>query len=476
MLSIAKSDAGVAKNIDELAIEKQSLVDEAWNLTERLSGGEELPRESQKRLDELTGEGGQIEAKAGELAAAVELRQRRTELAAHRLAEQSAAGRAFGEGGSDDRSFIGLGAILGVRDTQLAPARAMPGSTFNRSSKTDPRLAHLAGCWATSIAGHGEGLGEARKELNRFGWGEYATQSEGVGSKGGYMVPAPIADQIIRNRDTVGVAPQTARVWALQSETLTLPEETARPTVYYPGEGKSITASDGKLETHTMTVKKRAVLVRTTSEVLADTPAAFGDWLIDSMSYATAEATDLEYLRGDGTATYGNERGLIHMVGSAGIQTADSGETSLADLDVEDWTKTIARLPGKYHANAAWIMSREVWNGSCLPLMANAGGHVFATMQAGASGNNLRWLGYPVFFSDLMPAAAAGGTVALFGDYSRSAALGDRGDMRIAASVDERFEQDLVSYRLTHRYDILVHNHGDDSTAGGYVALKLAAT
>ena len=333
----------------------------------------------------------------------------------------------------------------------------------------DDRDAYLAGCWLQLATGHTKpGRPDPRAELNRFGWSEYATMTEGTGSTGGYFVPEPMVNEIIRNRDTVGLCPQVSRNVSMGSETLSLFEETGQQTVYYPGEGGAITASDAAFEEHVLTVKKRAALTKVSPELLADAPMSAADIVVNSMAYKFAYQMDNEFINGDSTSTYGGEEGLLNQLLSAQTETADTGEDTLAELDLEDWDGAIAQLPGKYLAGMpSWIMSREVWAGSCLTLSATAGGSPVRDVQNGLSG--YLWRGYPVAFSDLMPAAAASTVVALFGDWSKAVTLGDRGDMTLATSTDSDFANDLIAIRMTHRYDILVNN------SAAYAALKTAS-
>lgn len=350
-------------------------------------------------------------------------------------------------------------------------AEAEPRITLKGRSKTfqNDRDAYLSGCWLQLAVGHTTpGNPDPRAELNRFGWGEYATMTEGVGSKGGYFVPDPMVNEIIRNRDTVGVATQLARVVSMGSETLTLFEETGQQTVYYPGEGGAITASDAAFEQHILAVKKRAAMTKVSPELLADAPMSAADIVVNSMSYKFAYQMDNEFINGDGTGTYGGEEGLLNQLLAGQTETADANENELSELDLEDWDGAIAELPGKYLAgNPSWLMSREVWAGSCLTLSATAGGAPVRDVQNGLSG--FTWRGYPVAFSDLMPAAADSTVVALFGDWSRGVTIGDRGDMTLATSTDSDFANDLIAIRMTHRYDILVHN------SSVYAALKTNA-
>jgi hypothetical protein len=54
--------------------------------------------------------------------------------------------------------------------------------------------------------------------------------------------------------------------------------------------------------------------------------------------------------------------------------------------------------------------------------------------------------------------------------------LGDRTGIEIAISDQRYFEFDLIGVRGVSRYDINVHEAGDDDSAvGAYVALKTAS-
>ena len=261
------------KSVEELQGEKNALVDEAYALAELAKAGEDLTDDQSSRLDDLTGDNGLIEKAEAERAAAEKFRDMHQALAEQRAA--SVAPR-----------FGGVPAEPTAEPKAEEPPRV---ALKNGRSKhfADQREAYLSGCWLQAVAGVGD-RSEAIAEMNRLGWEEYAVQTEGVGNKGGYFVPEPVVNEIIRNRDTVGVAPQLCRTVSMSSETLTLFEETGQQSVYYPGEGGAITASDATFEKHTLTVKKRAAITKISPELLADSPMSAADIVVNSMAYKMA--------------------------------------------------------------------------------------------------------------------------------------------------------------------------------------------
>lgn len=444
------------KTAAELDAELLELMDEAEELAAIFEGADarNMTDEERARFEKITSDGGLSDQKLAEVSEARQFERARDRNRAERLRLEQAGG---------DRS----------RQIAIGQPRSAAVSDQRVTGTVRPEVARLAGMWFTAAA-NVDGSDLAREGLRRSGFDELAAQTVGTPTSGGHAVPTPVAEEIVRIRDEVSVIPQLAWTFEMSSTTLKVPRELTTPQVYYPGEAGTITDSTATIDTYDLSVVKRAALVRASNEVLADAIQVFGAWITESMGYAMAYTLDNEAINGDGTATYGGETGLVSAVGSAGVET--SGGSTLASLTMADWTNTVAKLPGKFHRNAAWVMSREVWNGSVLPLMAAAGGATFTALMTGASGERPNWLGYPVFFTELMPAAAVDTTVAMLGDFRRALLMGERNDMRFDSTDVEKFDQDLMSFRVLHRYDLLVAEPGDASNVGAYVALKLAAS
>jgi HK97 family phage major capsid protein len=67
-------------------------------------------------------------------------------------------------------------------------------------------------------------------------------------------------------------------------------------------------------------------------------------------------------------------------------------------------------------------------------------------------------------------------TSCLFGAFTKAGILADRGPVRLARSDDFKFQNDLIAFRATSRYDIQIHEPGNASAAGAYVGLVTAAS
>ncbi len=61
---------------------------------------------------------------------------------------------------------------------------------------------------------------------------------------------------------------------------------------------------------------------------------------------------------------------------------------------------------------------------------------------------------------------------ALFGAFNQAVILADRGGIRLQRSDDIKFVEDQIALKAVSRYDMNVHDPGDSSNAGAYVALS----
>jgi HK97 family phage major capsid protein len=97
-----------------------------------------------------------------------------------------------------------------------------------------------------------------------------------------------------------------------------------------------------------------------------------------------------------------------------------------------------------------------------------------------SNGISPRYFGYPVEFSQVLPAVTAttgadGDVLAYIGDLSQACFLGDRRATAIAFSDSalNAFEQDERVVRGTERFDIVCANVGGSTAAGAMVKFTL---
>lgn len=344
-----------------------------------------------------------------------------------------------------------------------------------------PRDAYDCGHWLRCVVARANRQNdeEAEARVATRGWEVKAIATEGSPTGGGYLVPTPMSNAIIDVRALAGVSRQLARVMPMTSETLTVPRKTAGTTVYYPGEAGSTTASDQTWGQIQLTAKKRAILSKISQELRDDALIAIVDDLVSQMGLDFAIKEDSEFVNGDGTSTYGGERGLLNLLGAGGVYTPanSTGKSVWTGLTMAEFNLTQAKLPSRYQARGtAWLCSSEFYYGVMLPILAAGGGNTMAMLEAGGA-MVPAFMGKRVYITDQMPRTTATSQVsALFGSFSDAAMIGDRGGVSIKQSEHLNFDQDVLAVLATTRYDINVHDSGDGSNAGAYVGLSTAAS
>ena len=320
---------------------------------------------------------------------------------------------------------------------------------------------------------------EAETRISTRGWDVRNVATEGSPGGGGYLVPVPMSNAIIDVRALAGVSRQIARVVPMTSETLTIPKKLTGTTVYYPGEAGATTPSDQSWGQIQLTVKKRAILSLISQELRDDSLIAIVDDLVSQMGLDFAVKEDAELVNGDGTSTYGLERGLLNMLGAGGVYApANSlGKSVWSGLTMTDFTNAMAKLPSRYQSRGtAWLVSSEFYYGVMLSALAAAGGNTIAILEGGAADTPM-FMGKRVWLTDQMPRTTATSQVsALYGSFSDAVMIGDRGGVSIKQSDQFKLDEDVLAILATTRYDINAHDTGDANAAGAVVGLSTAAS
>jgi len=348
-----------------------------------------------------------------------------------------------------------------------------PVKSFNTGNReTDRELAFKWGAFMLAAMGNQKYLDYCKQ----LGVPIVKGQSENVNTAGGFLVPEELTSSIIDLREQYGVFRREARVVPMASDTLKIPRRTGGLTVYWPGEGGTITDSSKTWDQVTMVAKKMATLTLYTSEVAADAIINVGDDLANEIAYAFAYNEDLCGFIGDGTSTYGGITGVTKALqakwpattsDTAGVIVATGNLMSEAVIgDIND---VVAALPQYAAPNAKWYVSRfaaaKLFNRLSTAVAAGMAQNV-ATLALPIPQT---FLGYPVVITQAMLASII---MAVFGDLKQACTLGDRGQMQIAVSSDAYFTSDQFAIRGTQRIDIKAHDVGDGTTAGPVIGLQ----
>ena len=298
-------------------------------------------------------------------------------------------------------------------------------------------------------------------------------QGEGVDQAGGFLVPEELMSNIIVLREQFGVFRRECRVIPMGSDTLNWPRRTGGLTAYFTGENTAATESQAAWDNINLTAKKLAALTRMSNEIAEDAVVSIADWLVGEIAYAFAAKEDDCGFNGDGTSTYGGIRGLSTIF-QDGNHTAGQFQVSSAtwaSMVIKDFTGVMGMLPQYALPNAKWYMSQQAFYSITAKVFAEAGGNRTDTLTEEVKP---RLLGFPVVIAQKLPISAPGsGKVQfMFGDLSKSSALGERRGVTIMRSTERYFDSDQIALRGTERFDINNHDLGDTSVAGPIVAAK----
>ncbi len=346
-----------------------------------------------------------------------------------------------------------------------------------------PEMAHRCGQWLKAHFGDRQ----ARQWCSDHLGTEYRDMGGQVNSLGGNLVFEDFSNTIIRLVEKFGVAMNVFQNVTMSSDTLLVPRRLTGVTSYWLGENSTITTSDPTATMVQLVAKKLACATKVSNELLADNAISVASWLAQEYATSLSGAIDDAAFNGTGTSTYGGIRGLAQIddgTHTASIQSAATGNTTIASLDIDDYLGALAKLPRYAIGTSAWYMHPSVYHNSVQRMMLSSGTAGSGTIGALSGGNtaaNLAqgtpntFLGLPVVWVLKMTATPTTGQIAAYvGDLSLAGIMAVKSDMQIASSDQRYFEQDATAFRAVQRIDIAVHSCGSNTEAGPVVALKLA--
>jgi len=232
------------------------------------------------------------------------------------------------------------------------------------------------------------------------------------------------------------------------------------------------------------------VLTKYSNELNEDAVLNIGDDLAGEIAYAFALKEDQCGFIGTGDSGYGGITGVttalrnvdttVANIAGLTVATGTGYGSSYGSMVIGDFNKVVANLPEYADApgEAKWYVSKFFWGSVMQKLATAAGGNRVADVANLPM--NKSFLGYPVVISQVMPKVSAVNQVcALFGNLRMAARLGDRRLTTIQMSEHalNAFEQDEVVIRGTERFDIVVHDVGNNQgTTGPIVGLITGAS
>lgn len=306
-------------------------------------------------------------------------------------------------------------------------------------------------------------------------------QVEGINEKGGHVVPDEFGNDFVQLLEKYGAFRRNAHIVPMSSD--------HRSDYVLNGElesqfvGELVEGDDQDLDFGSIgyTAKKHMILVPFSSELREDAAISIGDYLADAAGRAYAKKEDLCGFNGDATSTYGGMVGIrtnLLAVDSAianikGLQVGSGN--SYAELTLDDFAKTVKRLPTYARPGAKWYMSDDFYWSVVVPLLLNAGGTTMGEIEAS---RGERLFGKPIEFVEVMPTTEANSQICtLLGDLSLGARLADRRMFTYKVDESVLIRKDGLLFQSTARFDVSSSfGVGDTTVAGPIVGLVTAAS
>lgn len=288
--------------------------------------------------------------------------------------------------------------------------------------------------------------------------------------KGGFLVPAPLANTIVELRESFGVFRRNAMVWPMSSATQDIPKLAGEVSAYFTAQYEDITESDASLSQVALACKDLYTLTPVSAQVSVDAVVMVADLLARSIAQSMANKEDECGFNGDATSTYGHIRGLANAL-AAGSKYTATGQTSFSALTMASFEAVKGKVKRYAGMTPAWFISSTGYYASMERLLNAAGGNNNINLANGAP---LNFLGDPVIFTQVMEdstSAASGKVACYYGDLRMSAVMGERAGISIDADRSIYFKKNAIAIRSWSRFDINVHETGTATDAGSIVAM-----
>jgi HK97 family phage major capsid protein len=296
---------------------------------------------------------------------------------------------------------------------------------------------------------------------------------------GGYFVPNEVDYAVHELALVYGAFRQFAEVVPMSSGTRDTPRWAGGMVAYWTAEGAKPTATDPAWDLIGLVAKELKAMSKMTRVLDEDSVVDLGDKVTMAIAEAFSLAEDQAGFNGDGTSGFGGIVGLIPkiLLQAAAFRQAGAGRNTAQLLTLDDFNAVVAHYPNYPQAQPRWFCHKAFWANAMQRLQLTAGG---VTSGEIAAGGQAMFLGYPVTWVNVMPAAPAAAAIgAVFGDLRLSTKLGNRRGRTVEVGFEnDDFTKGLMTVLGTQRVAINNHTITDprsSSNPGPVVGLRLAA-
>lgn len=310
--------------------------------------------------------------------------------------------------------------------------------------------------------------------------------AEAVNSTGGALVPEIFNATLIRLQEMYGQFRAGARVVPMAGERVMWPMLDGHVTVYYPGEGGTITASNPTFKNVQLIAKKACALTVLSSEIDEDSAVALGEIVMTDFARGFAKAEDEAGFLGDGSSTYwgftgvaGALRAVDATIGNIKSLVVASGN-AYSEIILGDFDEVVGTYPVySDDGTVRWRMSKYFYWTVVRPLIMAYSSNIptIGSPADVAAGQMPTFLGYPVEMIHVMPKTEANSQVcATLANLGMGCYIGDRRGFEVVRSREAYFTTDQIGIRATRRHAINAFGVGDTTDSGPIMGLITAAS
>jgi len=290
---------------------------------------------------------------------------------------------------------------------------------------------------------------------------------------GGYTVPTELVNQLLYLTETsVGTARKIANVVRMGGDTRSYPRKTAIPAFAPVAENGTVAEVDVNLDQVRLTAKKFGRIIAASNELLEDSAINIADMVATSFREMYDRIIDTCYFNGTGAS---NTAGILGLTSALPSAAYINGAGNWGAITTANFNTVLGSLENVDNSRIAMVCSRQFYHQVMLRL--EKGLNQFKDLAgAGTGGADAMFLGYPVYFAQIMP-TATGSTVrsCYIGDFQAATMIGERRDLAILGSSEAGFTSDSYKWRATTRFDVAIHGDGRGSTVGPVACLLATA-
>jgi HK97 family phage major capsid protein len=284
--------------------------------------------------------------------------------------------------------------------------------------------------------------------------------SSSDGTSGGFLVPVQVSQDIIEFLRPASVMrrmnPMTVQ---MPTGTMRIPKITQGSAATYIGENQNIAVTQPQFGQIVLSWKKLAAIVPISNDLVRYSSPSADAIVRDDLVRAMAQAENLAFLRGDGTAF--SPKGLRFWINSANVLI--SAGTTLANMVTDIGAMILALLNNNIPmTRPAWLMSPRTWNSLNL-VQTTTGAFVFRPEMAGGT-----LMGFPFALTTQVPGSGATGEMYLVDfadvvigdsmnlavDQSMEAAYFDGATVQAAFSLDQTVIRVIQEHDFALRRDV----------------------